>query len=107
MSSTVKAPIYFVQSSLRDATTALFRNDTTSAETTLSRAVEVAKSAASEHDDILDPARLVLTMARVGAETALNTIAQGKDARALGAAQATSYALASLPVSIEPAGGRS
>lgn len=99
--TSVKAPVHFVRTCVREAVNSLSRGDETEALTRLAAAVDEAEIATTRIGDAFNPASLVLTAARYGADSSRRAILDGDIPGALGGARATFAALNNVPAIIE------
>lgn len=100
--TTVKAPVHFAHTCIREAVGHLARQDSeTDTLTRLDAVIRETGIAIPRTGDAFTPASLVLTTARHGAITAKHALMQGNTDEALGAARATLSILSNVPAIIE------
>lgn len=99
--TTVKAPVYFVRVCVSEAIQQIRRHDDAEALTRVEAAIREADIAIDRVGDAFNPASLVLTTARHGAEAARRALMSRSADEALGALRATLAALSNMPVFIE------
>lgn len=101
--TTVKAPVHFVRTCLSEALTFTATNHGNEIEalTRTESAIREADVAIARVADAFNPASLVLTAARHGAEAARRALLNGNSEEALGALRAALAALNNVPVIIE------